>query len=181
MVVYEVRVSLLGAEPAVWRRIRIPDDAHLGLVHMVIQMVMGWENMHLHEFEGGEESERVRYGPIDGDEDSPDVLDEREYLLSDLLREPGDRCLYCYDLGDDWQHEVVLEKVSEIGEDDDPLWCLGGSGACPPEDCGGCQGILCCLKALRMFWMKMSIKRQCSCLARGFSLRRLTAVYSMIR
>jgi uncharacterized protein len=149
MVVYEVRVSLLGAEPAVWRRIRIPGDAHLGLVHMVIHMVMGWENMHLHEFEGGEESERVRYGPIDGDEDSPDVLDEREYLLSDLLREPKDRCLYCYDFGDDWQHEVVLEKVSEIGEDDDPLWCLGGRGACPPEDCGGVPGYLMLLESFK--------------------------------
>jgi len=139
MVVFELRVSLLGAEPGVWRRVRVPGDFELRMFHLVLQMVMGWENRHLHEFVS---ADRKRYGDFDGYEPQADELNEKLFLLSDLVSEAGDRCLYLYDFGDDWAHEVVLEAVSEIGPEDEPVWCLGGEGACPPEDCGGEPGYL---------------------------------------
>ena len=46
---------------------------------------------------------------------------------------------YTYDFGDDWEHDVVLEKVlppDRVAR----LSCLAGKGACPPEDCGGPWG-----------------------------------------
>lgn len=139
MVVFDMKVSLLGTEPAVWRRVRVPGDFNLRMFHLLLQMVMGWENQHLHEFVS---ADRKRYGDVDGYEPQADELDEKQFLLSDLVSEPGDRCLYLYDFGDDWVHEVVLEAVSEIGPQDEPLWCLGGEGACPPENCGGAQAYL---------------------------------------
>ena len=53
--------------------------------------------------------------------------------------EPGAGMRYTYDFGDDWEHDIVLEKVlppvSVPG-----LSCLAGKGSCPPEDCGGPWG-----------------------------------------
>ena len=60
-----------------------------------------------------------------------------------MLVEPGDRLRYTYDFGDDWDHDIKLEKV--LPPDADlhvaavPV-CLAGKGACPPEDCGGAWG-----------------------------------------
>lgn len=140
MAVFELRVSLLGAEPAVWRRIRVPGDTHLHLVHLVLQIAMGWENRHLHEFVS---ADRKRYVDFDGYEPQADELDGTMYTLKDLVSKPGDRCLYLYDFGDDWTHEIELEAVSEIELDPaEQFRCLAGQGACPPEGCGGVPGYL---------------------------------------
>lgn len=47
----------------------------------------------------------------------------------------GDRLWYQYDFGDDWDHVLSVENV--LDEPAAPARCTGGSGACPPEDCGG--------------------------------------------
>ncbi|NTV01820.1 MAG: UPF0149 family protein [Chlorobiaceae bacterium] len=151
MVVYELRVTLLDAAPPVWRRVRVPGEYRLSMLHSVLQMVMGWENRHLHEFVAGEDGQQRRYGVADGDDAGAEVLDERQERLSGLVRELGDRFLYVYDFGDEWRHEVVLESVAETdGEGDDALLrCLDGAGACPPEDCGGVRGYCLLLDGLR--------------------------------
>ena len=146
MVVYEVRVSLLGIEPEVWRRVRVPGDLRLSEVHFLLQIIMGWTNSHQHEYVG---ADRKRYGSAEGHELLPGVLNESQYRLSSLISEPGDGCLYIYDFGDDWSHEIVLEAVVELEEPDEPLWCLGGQGACPPEDCGGVPGYFDLLEQLK--------------------------------
>ena len=52
---------------------------------------------------------------------------------------PGvkDKVRYTYDLGDDWVHDIVVEKLL----DPDPAMahprCTGGKRAAPPDDCGG--------------------------------------------
>ena len=60
-----------------------------------------------------------------------------------MLVGPGEGLRYLYDFGDDWDHDVKLEKV--FSPDADPRAtavpvCLAGKGACPPEDCGGPWG-----------------------------------------
>jgi hypothetical protein len=52
-VAYEMTVTLDGVEPAVWRRVRVPADYTLDRLHDVIQIVMGWQDNHLHHFEIG--------------------------------------------------------------------------------------------------------------------------------
>jgi len=69
-----------------------------------------------------------------------DILDERRTKISDVLKEQGDSVLYVYDLGDDWRHEVVLEKILPApGTTVRPV-CLSGERHCPPEDVGGTAG-----------------------------------------
>ena len=44
-----VRVSLVGIEPTIWRRIQVRDGT-LDKLHEHIQTAMGWTNSHLHHF-----------------------------------------------------------------------------------------------------------------------------------
>lgn len=93
---------------------------------------MGWQGGHLHVFSDG----TTLYG-------APDAEDEDEFVLADMLVEPGDRLHYTYDFGDDWDHNIELEKVVPPDADAPATpvpACLAGKGACPPEDCGGAPG-----------------------------------------
>ncbi len=51
---YRIRVELTEVEPAVWRRIEVASDLTLDLAHDVRQVVMGWQDYHLHQFTSGE-------------------------------------------------------------------------------------------------------------------------------
>jgi hypothetical protein len=57
-----------------------------------------------------------------------------------MVEEPGDRIGYTYDFGDDWEHDIRLEKVLPAELQAGHPVCLAGKGACPPEDCGGAWG-----------------------------------------
>jgi hypothetical protein len=46
--------------------------------------------------------------------------------------------VYLYDFGDDWNHEIKLEHLTDDKAQHAVL--LDGKGACPPEDCGGAPG-----------------------------------------
>jgi hypothetical protein len=48
--VFELYVTLRDIEPAIWRRVRVPADAPLDVLHEVLQVALGWKNYHLHEF-----------------------------------------------------------------------------------------------------------------------------------
>ena len=47
---------------------------------------------------------------------------------------------YTYDFGDDWRHEIVVEKVVDPKHDVQYPRCTGGRRAAPPEDSGGIWG-----------------------------------------
>ena len=68
-----------------------------------------------------------------------DLQDERRVRLSHLFS-VGDHFHYTYDFGDNWRHEVLVEKVEppEVGAAYPR--CTGGRRACPPEDSGGAWG-----------------------------------------
>ena len=51
--VAELKVSLSGARPPIWRRVRLPATATLADLHEVIQVLFGWDGDHLHLFQAG--------------------------------------------------------------------------------------------------------------------------------
>jgi hypothetical protein len=133
--ILQFRVWLEDIEPRIWRRIQVPDSLTLKQLHQVIQIVMGWQDSHLHEFSLGGQ----RYGePNPEDEES--VIDERSVRLRDLPLSIGGSIAYAYDLGDDWRHQVVLEKT--VPADPDAIYpaCIAGERGAPPEDVGGAGG-----------------------------------------
>ncbi len=48
--IYQIQVALKNSKPKIWRRVLIPSDTLLSDFHFLIQIVMGWENAHLHQF-----------------------------------------------------------------------------------------------------------------------------------
>jgi len=45
---------------------------------------------------------------------------------------------YRYDMGDGWEHRIVIESLpNPVGRDWGLPICLAGENACPPEDVGG--------------------------------------------
>jgi hypothetical protein len=58
-----------------------------------------------------------------------------------------DKCLYEYDFGDGWEHEVKLRKRLTLPESFKRR-LLDGRRAFPPEDCGGVWGYQRCVKIL---------------------------------
>lgn len=133
--VFQLKVTLRDIKPPIWRRVLVDGSATLDEVHDVIQAAFGWWNSHLHEFRiGGRD-----YGVPDPDWDMSKVLDETRYRL-DKLAAGGDKFRYVYDFGDDWDHDVHVEKILASSEVHDVPTCIAGKRACPPEDCGGTWG-----------------------------------------
>lgn len=98
---------------------------------------MGWHGGHLHAFF----ADGIEYGVPDPEFDLFDRPEpERRYRLWDVLSRPGRRIRYEYDFGDDWDHEVLMEK--ELPADPALKYpaCVAGRRRCPPEDCGGVWG-----------------------------------------
>jgi hypothetical protein len=131
----QLKIVLKDSDPVVWRRFLVPPDYPLDHLHILIQMVMGWTNSHLHQFR----INGVKYAGPEYQKPPADMKDERTFKLSALLGE-GAVFQYDYDFGDDWQHEITVEKIvpSEGGKSA-PV-CIEGEGDCPPEDCGGIHG-----------------------------------------
>ena len=137
--VYQIKVTLLWTKPPIWRRLLVPSSMTLEHLHDVLQIAMGWENCHMHDFSAG----RRRFGQpdlSDGFMDGPQVESERTARLSDVLRKVGAKMNYTYDFGDGWEHSIVLEKRLPPDQDTVCPICLDGQLACPPEDCGGTPG-----------------------------------------
>ncbi|MDA8241843.1 MAG: plasmid pRiA4b ORF-3 family protein [Nitrospiraceae bacterium] len=132
---YVLKVSLVGIKPEIWRRFVVPADITLDRLHDVIQIVMGWQDYHLHQFAIGDK----RYTE---DPESPeDGKDDGRYRLGNLLKRKGMSFEYVYDFGDDWVHQVTLEEINHaLGPREEAVRLLAGEGACPPEDVGGVGG-----------------------------------------
>jgi hypothetical protein len=134
--VYQLKVTLLHSRPPIWRRVQIESGVTLDRLHHALQVVMGWTNSHLHGFrlpQPGQRGARRRSLPIES-------ADEKATRLGDLLRRPKDWCVYDYDFGDSWEHEVLLEAVVPRSSPARYPMVLAGRGACPPEDVGGLPG-----------------------------------------
>lgn len=145
---FDLKITLVDSKPAIWRRFCVPAGITLDRLHDVIQIVMGWDEAHLHRFEidGTTFSEDLG----DGGLDELDDLDESKYRLCQLIDTPKSRFRYSYDFGDGWEHELVLEKMTELDKGEEPyIECTDGAMACPPEDCGGIWSYPEFLKAYR--------------------------------
>ena len=133
--IYQIKISLIGAKPPIWRTVLVASDLGLGAFHDVIQVAMGWTNSHLHQFIDDKKS----YG-IPDDDFELEMEDESEYKLSQLLKKEKDTLTYEYDFGDSWEHKILLEKILPYDSSTLLPVCIKGKRACPPEDCGGIWG-----------------------------------------
>jgi hypothetical protein len=137
--VYQLKIDLKDIKPPIWRRVQTK-DCTLAKLHDLIQTCMGWDDYHLHEFEIRGE----RYGDPrqwEGDfGDGTEVGKEGKVRLSQLADQGIKKISYTYDMGDNWEHVVQIEKVLAAEPGVRYPRCIAGERACPPEDCGGPWG-----------------------------------------
>jgi hypothetical protein len=117
-------------------------------LHDVLQVAMGWEDCHLHDFRVGQK----RFGipdPNDRLMGLPATGNERTVRLFTVLRKVGAKAVYTYDFGDSWEHAIVVEKVLPPEPGLAYPVCVGGKLQGPPEDCGSIPGFYNLLEALR--------------------------------
>ena len=133
--IHQLKVTLRGIRPPVWRRIRVASTIDLRRLHDVIQETMGWTQSHLYAFEiDGEQ-----YGEPSPYDDIP-VRSAKSMTLRRAAPEPGMKFLYTYDFGDDWEHLILVENVLAPERGQTYPSCVTGRRSCPPEDVGGIWG-----------------------------------------
>lgn len=76
------KVTLLGIEPSIWRRLEVPSSLTLDRLHEVLVTAMGWFDYHLHAFE----IDGRRYGIPDDSFGFDTTLPEEEIVVGDLVR-----------------------------------------------------------------------------------------------
>ena len=146
--IYQIKVTLKGIKPLIWRRIQISENTNLFKLHQVIQTVMGWENTHLHEFKL-QDKKKYSHHDYEPKESLEETLNEDAFKLNQLPLQEEASFRYDYDFGDDWSHEILIEKVMPADENGFYPLCLEGQRACPPEDCGGIWGYKEFLEAMK--------------------------------
>ncbi len=130
--VYQLHAWIRQISPMIWRRLLVRSDSTLADLHDVLQIALGWSDLHLHRFRiHGRNYGISRVGGLSSSQDA------RQVRLADFRFRLNERFLYEYDLRDSWQHEVRVE----LGLPEEPKRrypvCVGGRRAAPPEDSGG--------------------------------------------
>jgi hypothetical protein len=175
--IHELRITLNGSKPPIWRRVAVPSGITLGELHDVVQIVMGWTDSHLHQFvlrdkslkpSPQEMARRFQQDAWDqpfldrmggrrvfvtkvtpwGDPTEMDGEDEDAVTLAEVCPKVKSKLIYEYDFGDGWEHTIEVQKIIEPEDGVEYPVCLAGKRACPPEDCGGIWGYYEMLEAL---------------------------------
>lgn len=68
-----------------------------------------------------------------------DFKDDSLVDVGDILCRRRMKLQWDYDLGDYWEHDVVVELIDQIEDASVLPRCIDGGGACPPEDFGGIE------------------------------------------
>lgn len=151
--IFQFKISLLDIGVPVWRRVQVNSDSTFRELHEVIQVAFDWYNSHLHNFSirksNGRKIQNIFIEP-DNEYQGPnsdaswgsfasfiEKLNEEEETLAKWFKKEKDRVVYTYDFGDDWEHEIVLEKILEPAPDMYYPICLKAKNDTPEENSRG--------------------------------------------
>ncbi|QWF81859.1 IS1096 element passenger TnpR family protein [Amycolatopsis sp. CA-230715] len=123
--VCQLKITLMDVSPACWRRVLVPSTTTLGELHWVLQAALRWDNDHLHGFTVGTR----HYG-----DPAFDRSDEYETTVGEAFTRARQRISYTYDFGDNWRHDIQLERTLDIDEALTYPLCIAGKGPVPVED-----------------------------------------------
>jgi hypothetical protein len=128
----QMKVMLRDVHPAVWRRVALPDALSIADLHQVLQLLIGWDDDHLHRFHiHGHDYGVAHGGGLTFAENAAAVP------LSRFQFHPTERLLYGYDFTAGWQVEVRVESLARPGSRPEHPFCVAGQEAAPPDGCGG--------------------------------------------
>ena len=138
--IVQLKIELKNTEPLVWRRILVRSEVSFSELHFILQLAMGWENLHLYEFNVGDYQIGFPNEDFDDLGVSSKMIDAREIRLNEIISTGAKKMLYEYDFGDAWSHQITIEKTLPETPGMGYPSCVDGEMNCPPEDCGGVPG-----------------------------------------
>jgi len=100
----QFKMTLRNILPPIWRRIRVSPELTLAELHHVIQILFGWSESHLWQFEIALQT----YADYEDEFDELDLVPAKTTRLADLPAALK-RFAYNYDFGDDWWVEIAIE------------------------------------------------------------------------
>jgi hypothetical protein len=127
-----------------WRRIMTPADITFRQLHEILQAVFDWKSQHIYDFKVFDQTDKLVLRVISENEEvyesSADyrILYDTEVSFTDFAQKDF-RIIYCYDYGDNWEHEITYQGTVYDYNKNYPV-CLMGEGNPPPEDIGGISG-----------------------------------------
>jgi len=121
-----LRVVRLGAEPSLWRRVRVPSLMTLRRLHAVLRCVLGRPDIDAHRFRVGD----VLYGNT---AEGLPTRDSRWATVGDVAQQGI--VSFGYELAEPGtaMHEVRIEAILEDATVDSRPVCLGGEGVWPAD------------------------------------------------
>ena len=131
-------VTLKDSPRKVYRQLIVPSDLTLNHLGEILVRAVGWEGYHLNQFIAG----KTYYAEPSDDEWMMDMQeDASKFTIGSLLNRVKSKIKWEYDFGDSWVHEITLVEKQAVDDNEMvKVQLLKGSGACPPEDCGGIGG-----------------------------------------
>jgi hypothetical protein len=135
---FTFQIKLIGTEPLVTRTFKLSSESSMYVLHHIIQVVMGWKNYHLYQFEVG--TMVIADKRLWDEEEMGPITDVKDVSVGEVFTKVGTTAVYEYDFGDGWMHhlELVDRSIHPTQEVLPPV--VSGENACPPEDCGGILG-----------------------------------------
>lgn len=133
--VFQFKIVLKHTGSPVWRRVLVPDDWSFAGLHAVIQAAFEWNDRSLHNFTFGRqlriESENEineLSQPSSGIRIRCENMTEMGEVFSEF-----ERGIYTYDLEENWEHDVIFEKV--LPREPNMIYpcCLKARGQAPAD------------------------------------------------
>lgn len=118
---FQIKITIKGSKPPVWRRIVVPVDFTFYQLHRAIQIAFGWQDYHLYDFTIPMLDITIENPEDEWDDYEDDYEDDLEgnFTMENLLFHilgPKLKMIYTYDYGDDWEHIILVESMIDIDE-----------------------------------------------------------------
>ena len=143
MQIVDLEIELVDLPYEVTRKLTVPTIIALTDLHLVLQAAMGWDSSHMFDFACGTGRKMHRWYKIDPDWGSDAFGHEiAKATLADVMALMGKAksLLYAYDMGDNWEHDLMPGKPREAAPGEAVIALHAAVGACPPDDSGGSPG-----------------------------------------
>ena len=143
--VYQLHTTLEGYKPKIWRRVLVSHSMKLSRLAYMLMMLYEMEGSHLFNFYSPDSKKcyALKSGNLVNEFDDADTKNAASTLLKKVLLFAGQKIIFTYDFGDNWEIIITLEEIitdSDISVKELPR-VLKGKGYGIIDDCGGIPGL----------------------------------------
>lgn len=116
--ILQLKITFKESKPPIWRRIEVRDSMTFKELHSTIQIAFDRQNSHLYGFDIRKSNGIMidgfcSIGPTDTEDYGfiENTYDDNDIQIKDIFKLEKDKVIYTYDYGENWEHEIVLEKI----------------------------------------------------------------------